>query len=249
MGAAYFINFILLLGALEAFRLGPSGGKGRRCSLRMDDELARPGIKEELTTRDEYLDERFLKLSSSGHDLTPMTAQEITHWKQERLGNYGTAWDINNNDETSTTKGFLGKDMKGLYVCSIGGLPMFSSGTRIDAKCTGDHLFFSEPCDDGHIRVTDWTSTSRSMLGNLLDEDEISSKIITCVRSGVPIGIVYDSSEGGDPKTYKINAREVRFLSLDEKWPVESQPENFWGTEGQYRSWNKHDLSNRPLSY
>ena len=38
----------------------------------MDDEVARPNIKEELTTRDEYLDTRFKRLSSSGHDLTPI---------------------------------------------------------------------------------------------------------------------------------------------------------------------------------
>jgi hypothetical protein len=34
--------------------------------IRMDD-IARPGIKEELTTRDEYLDDRFV-CYSSGHD-------------------------------------------------------------------------------------------------------------------------------------------------------------------------------------
>ena len=32
----------------------------------MDDEVARPNIKEELTTRDDYLDSRFRRLSSSG---------------------------------------------------------------------------------------------------------------------------------------------------------------------------------------
>jgi hypothetical protein len=43
----------------------------------MDDEIARAGIKEELTTRDEYLDSKFVRLSSSGHDLTPMTAEAL----------------------------------------------------------------------------------------------------------------------------------------------------------------------------
>lgn len=50
---------------------------GLRCSLRMDDEVARPGIKEELTTREEYLDSRFTRLSPSGHDLTPWTREMI----------------------------------------------------------------------------------------------------------------------------------------------------------------------------
>jgi hypothetical protein len=45
--------------------------------LKMDDETARYGIKVELTTRDDYLESRFKKLSPSGHDLTELTNEEV----------------------------------------------------------------------------------------------------------------------------------------------------------------------------
>lgn len=52
---------------------------------------------------------------------------------------------------------------------------------------------------------------------------------------------------------YVVEEEHVCFLSVDTPWPVECQPENFWGTEGQYRSWGtergSHELSARPLSY
>ena len=51
---------------------------------------------------------------------------------------------------------------------------------------------------------------------------------------------------------YYIYADKLLFLSLDFIWPVESLPENYWGTEGQYRSWGTetpHELFSRPLSY
>lgn len=51
--------------------------KGMRRVLRMDDEMARAGIKQDLTICDEYLNTRFDRLSQSGHDLTPMLSEDI----------------------------------------------------------------------------------------------------------------------------------------------------------------------------
>lgn len=46
--------------------------------MKMDDEKARATCKTDITARDDnYLSTRFSKLSSSGHDLTPMTSEEI----------------------------------------------------------------------------------------------------------------------------------------------------------------------------
>ena len=62
---------VLLLTTVVSFKPA-SINRGRICSftkrgsIRMDDEIARPNIKEELTTRDEYLDSRFRRLSTSG---------------------------------------------------------------------------------------------------------------------------------------------------------------------------------------
>lgn len=57
--------------------------------ISMDDELARKGIKQELTTTaDEYLDLRFKRLSDSGHNLTPMTADEIQQYTSDKSGDF-----------------------------------------------------------------------------------------------------------------------------------------------------------------
>lgn len=105
----------------------------------------------------------------------------------------------------------------------IGGLPLFSSGMRIDDSCSSLCLRFAEPCDESHISHDD-------------------KGVIRCVRSGIIIG----KKEGN---IFTVNSRLLRFHSIDEKWPVESQPENYWGSEGQYRAWNMHEMSNKPLSY
>jgi hypothetical protein len=119
---------------------------------------------------------------------------------------------------------FLGSGQKGLYVAAVGGLPMFASGTRVDGRCTKTQLVFDEPCDHSHVVVD-------------------GAGMVRCVRSGVTVGTTIDEGR------YAVDPTAVRFLLLDAPWPVESQPENFWGTEGQYVAWNNHDLSKRPLSY
>ena len=79
MEASSIITFsvwCMLIMSITSFQSRQSTYRPRafflRSFLRMDDEVARPNIKEELTTRDEYLDTQFKRLSSSGHDLTPI---------------------------------------------------------------------------------------------------------------------------------------------------------------------------------
>jgi len=205
------INVIMLS---LSFELKGSYRKGKNY-IRMDDESPRIGIKTELTTRDEYLLTRFSRLSLSGHDLTQLNKLEIEEWIQEYKKIYDI-YDINDCDA------FLGMNKKGIYVCYIGGLPLFASGYRIDKECNKMTLTFESPCDEDHITI-------------------LNNKIF-CVRSSLQIGS-YDQGK------YKVDAEKVRFLALDIVWPVPSIPENFWGSEGQYLSWNSNDMSNKPLSY
>jgi heme exporter protein D len=226
---------------ISSFRIAGLKKNIRRYStrdIRMDDEVSRSGIKEELTTRDEYLDARFRGLSPSGHDLTPMTSEEIERWK-ETHHDYGLKWD-GSRRPTGCEIGldlspFLGMGDRGLYVAAIGGLPVFASGARIDKLCDGKYLYFTEPCDEVHINV----------------ERGSDSKPIRCIRSNTLLGskVQIKDKNGNNTDAYEINVQAVRFLPLRMPWPPESQPENFWGTEGQYRAWNEHDLSKRPLSY
>lgn len=189
--------------------------------IQMDDEIPRNTAKIDLTTKDEYLSSRFIKLSSSGYDLTPLESHEINNWiKASSNQVYFNIFNSNN------TKNFLGFQEKGIYVNNIGGLPLFSSGFRIDEMCNSTTLYFHKPCDEEHI---------------YLNHDDVY-----CVRSNVCIGRrLYHSND----YIYCILVKYLQFFSLDQVWPISSQPDNVWGTEGQFTSWNNNQRSKNPLSY
>ncbi|CAM9269353.1 unnamed protein product [Choristocarpus tenellus] len=91
---------------------------------------------QELTTRDSYLATRFTKLSGSGHDLTPMTSEEVKDdmcdLPETRLRALQEQQE-NGNEEINNQFIMLRKE-KGLYACIIGGLPLFTSGCRLEPR-------------------------------------------------------------------------------------------------------------------
>lgn len=183
--------------------------------IRMDDEVARVGIKTELTTKEEYLDLKFVKLSPSGHDVTRFDDGDRKEWIEDYKDIYDS-YNIKDSDA------FLGSNRKGLYVSCIGGLPLFSSGYRVENECNRSVLTFDAPCDDDHI------------VNN--------NNKIYCIRSGLHIGMF-------EKEKYVVQAATLRFLDINQRLPVSSQPENFWGTEGQFCAWNSNEMLNKPLSY
>lgn len=185
----------------------------------MDDERDRPGIKSDLTTRDQYLDQRFTRLSPSGHDLTPLTLEEVNHIIEVKEFTPGSSQD----------KYFIGEARRGIYVNRIGGLPLFSSGMRIDELCNKIYLYFREPCDETHVQVE-------------------ADQSVVCARSQTIVGHLKRMNDSAT-SVYEVDAMLIEFYSVDDKLPMESQPENFWGTEGQYRAWNNHERIAKPLSY
>lgn len=204
--------------------------------LRMDDETARPGIKDDLTTRDEYLSSRFSRLSSSNHDLTPMTPAEVAEW------------DIHH--EEYSVKGildrkfdrYLGESDKGAYASRIGGLPLFTSGSRLENICSKSVLFFTEPCDPEHITLADWDGSFSNLSDAIKDTfpDVVQFMLVRCTRSGCPVGL-QATVDGSVPTVFAIAPECVVFLRLDQPWPLESQAENLWGTEGQYLVWKQKE--------
>jgi len=130
----------------------------------------------------------------------------------------------------------LGSGQKGLYVSAYGGLPLFSSGNLIGKlqQSSTTYIAFSEPCDPTHVKIL------RSHVDN-------SKHHLQCTRSLEIIGWI-EVSEKVEPR-YVVDEDCLCFLPFNVPWPVQCQPENFWGTEGQYRSWNRHDLISKPLSY
>lgn len=193
---------VLIVSVIEGFQT--SRGCIRRTSkksLRMDDEVARKGIKVELTTREEYLETRFTRLSASGHDLTPMlheeVLEELDHHSSDLLQNRG-----------------IGE--RGLYCSTIGGLPIFSSGNRLDGECTETDLVFTDPCDEEHVEVR-------------TNGDAI------CKRCGLMIGRAILNAEGKACKfIVQIADQKLRFYPLSKPFPPASQPESYWGSEDQY---------------
>eukprot|EP01041_Mallomonas_annulata_P012088 gene12088-25343_t len=179
----------------------------------MDDERLREGVKLDLTAReDNYLSTKFFKLSSSGHDITPMSEDD----KRNRKESSQQPFEI-----------YLGHSQRGIYTCKVGGLPLFASGFRVDNECNENELVFLEPCDSDHI--------------------SLKNNNLYCSRSGLKIG--YMSSPSTITKKYIVFCNQVRFYAINSPWPIESQPENYWGSEGQYRAWNEHELDAHPLSY
>ncbi len=179
--------------------------------IKMDDEIPRNSVKDDLTTRDDYLLNRFTRLSNSGHDLTPMTPQEIDSW-------------LNTHpfyNKTQNYSIFLGENQRGTYVMRIGGLPIFTSGSRINSKCSPSYLFFTQPCDSQHI---------------VIDNQD---GCIYCSRTNLKIGL--ELLEDG--KIYRVDVNQVLFIPLTDPLPIESQPENIWGTEGQYLAWKRYTIS------
>ncbi|CAM9785018.1 unnamed protein product [Chrysoparadoxa australica] len=180
--------------------------------LTMDDEVHREGIKEELTTRDEYLAERFTGLSPSGYDLTPMIPSEVEAAQRdfERLSAEG--W-----FDVSSTSAFTSQT-KGLYCCALSGLPVFTSGVTLPSLATEELLCFSEPCDPAHITIS-------------------SSGEVRCVRSQQLLGRTQAELTSSSGASFLIAHDALVFHALGAALPVASQPENYWGSEGQYRAW------------
>ncbi|CAM9848262.1 unnamed protein product [Pylaiella littoralis] len=215
-----------------------AGRRWRRCHVRMDDEIARKGIKEELTTRDEYLATRFTKLSVSGHDLTPLTPSE----KQEAASHLpptqkavlfgGGAGDERKNcdpghhgdADEGEYRGWRDHKEKGLYACAVGGLPLFTSGWKLAPRAEDACPSFAEPCDGEHL---------------IQERDPVNGEgtFVSCARSRVRVGRVVADSRSPSGKRYLISSAALEFHPLGKALPVRCQPENYWGSEGQYRVW------------
>lgn len=189
----------------------------------MDDEIARDGIKTELTTRDEYLATRFTKLSTSGHDLTPFTQQELQEAALSLPKNARAVLFGDGTWQDSCTGRFRDHREKGLYACVVGGLPLFTSGWKLEPRAEDICPSFAEPCDEEHL-------VERK-------DDESGLTNIFCPRSRLRVGLVLDDATSPTGKRYLVTSEALEFHPLGKPLPVRCQPENYWGSEGQYRAW------------
>eukprot|EP00903_Cladosiphon_okamuranus_P006977 g6790.t1 len=199
----------------------------------MDDEIARKGIKQELTTRDEYLATRFTKLSASQHDLTPLTPSETqeaaSHLPPDKKAVlFGASTSMEKDagdpvDEDEANRGWRDHREKGLYACSVGGLPLFTSGWKLEPRAQDMCASFAQPCDEEH----------------LIEERDSKEGVtfVSCARSRIRLGRVVADPDSPSGKRYLILSAALEFHALGKALPVRCQPENYWGSEGQYRAW------------
>ena len=135
--------------------------------------------------------------STSGHDLTPLSAAEkarlaegLTEEERRVLLNQGT--------EPPFCGGLLHEKRAGAFVCRLCGLPLFRSGTKFESG-TG-WPSFTQPFDPDHIR--DVRDVSHGMIRSE----------IRCARCDGHLGHIF---EDGPPPTglrYCLNSVSLRFV-------------------------------------
>jgi peptide methionine sulfoxide reductase msrA/msrB len=168
------------------------------------------------------------KLSASGHDLTPLTDEQVT---ARRAALPGLERAI---VEGGCERPFTGADWdrkdEGTYVCIVCGLPLFTSSTKFESG-TGWPSYY-EPFDPDHVAEIEDRS-----LGMVRIE-------IRCARSGSHLGHVFDDGPLPTGRRYCINSAALKFIPNGDPLPEESRPAAetatfaagcFWGVEETFR--------------
>lgn len=172
----------------------------------------------------------FPKYSKSGYDITPLSKEKIAE-----ICKTLTPTQIAVTQNSATEPAFCGdlvnNKEKGVYVCVVGGLPLFKSGTKFDSR-TGWPSFF-DPVDPDHI-IEKVDRTHGMVRVEILD-----------ARSGAHLGHVFDDGPPPTGKRYCLNSAALKFIPDTEKLPAESLPVKseiayfaggcFWGVEDVFQ--------------
>ncbi|MFN0205535.1 MAG: bifunctional methionine sulfoxide reductase B/A protein [Planctomycetota bacterium] len=166
------------------------------------------------------------KYSKSGYDITPLSKERVAEIVKTL-----TPEQIEVTQNSGTERAFCGNlvDQKkpGLYVCVVGGLPLFRSNAKFDSK-SGWPSFF-QPVDPDHI----------------IEKRDISHGMVRVeildARSGSHLGHVFDDGPPPTGLRYCLNSAALTFIPDGEPVPAESLPVKsqiayfaggcFWGVE------------------
>lgn len=170
------------------------------------------------------------KYSKSGYDITPLSKAQIAE-----ICKTLTPEQIAITQDAQTERPFCGDlvDNKkpGLYVCVVGGLPLFRATAKFDSG-TGWPSFYA-PVDPEHI--VERADRSHGMVRvEILD-----------ARSGSHLGHVFDDGPPPTGKRYCLNSAALRFIPDGAPLPAESKPVDaqvayfaggcFWGVEDVFQ--------------
>ncbi len=148
-------------------------------------------------------------LSASGHDLTPLTPGQIAHLAAQ-LTPRQRAILLNAATEAPFCSGLLENKGPGVYVCALGGLPLFRASAKFESG-TGWPSFFA-PYDPEHI-------VERVDLSHGMRRVEILD-----ARSGGHLGHLFDDGPAPTGRRYCLNGEALVFIPDGAPLPPESQP-------------------------
>ncbi|MFO0829735.1 MAG: bifunctional methionine sulfoxide reductase B/A protein [Phycisphaerales bacterium] len=166
--------------------------------------------------------------SKTGYDVTPWTKEQIAEAAKSL-----TQEQRNVVLDAGTEPPFCGmftdtKD-EGMYVCVLGGLPLFKSEHKFISK-SGWASFFA-PFDSEH--VIEKVDRSHGM---------VRTEILDA-RTGAHLGHVFDDGPPPTGKRYCLNSAALKFIKKGDPIPAESQPALqfayfaggcFWGVEDAF---------------
>ena len=136
------------------------------------------------------------KQSASGHDLTPLTPEQLATLAAGLTGEERRVL-LHQGTEPAFCGGLLNNKKTGVYVCRLCGLPLFRSTAKFESG-TGWPSFY-EPFDPDHI--ANIRDTSHGML----------RVEIRCRRCDGHLGHVFEDGPRPTGKRYCLNSLSLRF--------------------------------------
>ena len=166
------------------------------------------------------------RYSKSGYDISPLSKAQIAEIVKTL-----TPDQVRVTQHAGTEPPFCGKlehqKEPGIYVCVVGGLPLFKSNAKFDSG-TGWPSFFA-PIDPDHV-------VEKVDVAHGMQRTEIVD-----ARSGSHLGHVFDDGPAPTGKRYCLNSAALKFIPDGSPLPKESKPVAsqaayfaggcFWGVE------------------
>jgi peptide methionine sulfoxide reductase msrA/msrB len=168
------------------------------------------------------------RYSKSGYDITPWPRERVLE-AAKSLSDEQRRILLDAGTEPAFCGVFTDNKEDGIYVCAVGGLPLFKSENKFISK-SGWASFFA-PFDPDHI--IEKVDRSHGMVRvEILD-----------ARTGAHLGHVFDDGPAPTGKRYCLNSGALRFIKKGDPIPAESMPALetayfaggcFWGVEDAF---------------